>query len=109
MFWTQFTYLCASVGKSPNAVASELGIASGSITAWSKGTQPRNATVNKIAKYFGVTTQYLLFGDENIKNDTTVSGDVDSRDIEFTQLFNKLTDTEKSIVIAQMRGLVQGR
>lgn len=74
MFWTQFEFLCEKNGKAPNAVAAELGIPSGSVTAWKKGTQPRNATLKKIADYFGVTTQYLLFGEE-AKKSPAVSGE----------------------------------
>lgn len=60
MFWTNFEKLCTEIGKSPNAVATELGIPSGSITAWSKGTKPRNQTIKKISDYFDVTVQSLL-------------------------------------------------
>lgn len=69
--------LCTKNGMAPNAVAAELNIPSGSITAWRKGTQPRSSTVKRIADYFHVTTQYLLFGDDpSIKKDTTLSSDV---------------------------------
>lgn len=78
MFWTQFVSLCGRDGKSPSTVASELKIASGSITAWSRGAQPRNATVRKIADYFGVTTQYLLRGESEQKKDPAVPGEVNA-------------------------------
>lgn len=60
MFWEKFSHLCTEVGKSPNAVAKELGIPSGSITAWSKGSTPRNNTLKKIASYFQVSTDFLI-------------------------------------------------
>lgn len=60
MFWENFSYLCSRAGLSPNAVAKELGIPSGSITAWSKGAVPRNSTIKKIAEHFGVTTDFLI-------------------------------------------------
>lgn len=66
--------LCKKNGKAPNSVAAELSIPSGSVTAWKKGTQPRNTTLKKIADYFGVTTQYLLFGEET-KKTPAVSGE----------------------------------
>lgn len=67
MFWHNFSILCAGMGKSPNAVGKELGIPSGSITAWRKGSIPRGATIKKIADYFGVTVGYLLDGEEKEK------------------------------------------
>lgn len=71
MFWTNFEKLCTEIGKSPNAVAAELGIPSGSITAWSKGTKPRNQTVKKIADYFGVTVQKLLLDGSSMRGNET--------------------------------------
>lgn len=74
MFWTNFEKLCAEIGKSPNAVATELGIPSGSITAWSKGTKPRNQTIKKIADYFGVTTQNLLLDGSPVRGNEVSLG-----------------------------------
>ena len=59
-FWENYSNLCAKLEKSPNAVAKDLGIASGSVTAWKNGTVPHTSTLNKIAEYFGVTAGYLL-------------------------------------------------
>lgn len=60
MFWETFVELCNNRGTKPNPVAKELGIPSGSVTDWKKGRIPRGATLQKIANYFGVTTDYLL-------------------------------------------------
>lgn len=59
MFWSRFNALCAEKGMSPNSVARELSIPSGSITAWKSGTEPRNKTLVKIAEYFGVSVDWL--------------------------------------------------
>lgn len=60
MFWDIYTALCAKQGVSPNAVAKSLSIASGTVTNWKNGAVPQNATLRKIADYFGVSTSYLL-------------------------------------------------
>ena len=60
MFWNTLVELCNKKGVSPNFVAKELGITSGTVTSWKKGAIPRDTTLNKIAKYFGVTPAYLL-------------------------------------------------
>ena len=60
MFWDTYTALCAKQGASPNAVAKSLSIASGTVTNWKNGAIPQNATLRKIADYFGVSTSYLL-------------------------------------------------
>ena len=59
MFWDNFVKLCNSAGTNPNAVAKELDISSGSVTGWKKGAKPRDTAVNKIADYFGITTEQL--------------------------------------------------
>lgn len=60
MFWETFLKLCNEINKSPNAVASDLGISSGSVTAWKKGRKPYDSTLNKLADYFGVGVGQLL-------------------------------------------------
>lgn len=68
MFFEIFAKLCAEIGKSPNGVAKELSISSGSVSEWKKGRSPQNATLLKIAKYFDVSVDYLL-GKTDIKKD----------------------------------------
>lgn len=60
MFWEVFLKLCSDIGKSPNAVAKELNISSGSVSEWKKGRTPQNATLKKLADYFGVGVGQLL-------------------------------------------------
>lgn len=66
MFFERYSALCKEHDETPNSVAKKIGASSGSVTAWKKGTDPRNATLAKIADYFGVSTDYLL-GKENEK------------------------------------------
>lgn len=63
MFWDIYIRLCQSKGKSANAVARELSIASGTVTEWKRGRTPQNATLKRIADYFGVSVEYLLGSD----------------------------------------------
>jgi len=41
-------------------VALELGFQKAAVTRWKKGGNPTDATVQKIANYFGVSTDFLL-------------------------------------------------
>lgn len=66
MFWNNYVRLCAERGKSPNGVAAELNVSSGSITGWKKGSVPRVALLQKIADYFGVSVASLLGEDETV-------------------------------------------
>lgn len=62
MFFDNFCFLCNQKGVSPNKIAKELSISSGSVTEWKRGRTPRMPTLIKIADYFGVSTDYLLNG-----------------------------------------------
>ena len=60
LFYINYVALCNKIGKSPSAVAEELGFMRSVVTRWSKGTIPRQATLQKVADYFGVSVEYLL-------------------------------------------------
>ena len=61
MFWQNFLYQCNRIGKSPNAVAAEIGIkSSGSVTRWKNGSAPRDSVLIKLADYFGVSVEELM-------------------------------------------------
>ncbi len=74
-FWSNFVKLCNEHGTSPNAIAKELGISSGSVTGWKNGAFPRDGTLIKIAVYFNVSTDYLL-GKTDQKEKPTETGEI---------------------------------
>lgn len=65
MFWSVFVGLCAQRGVSPNAVAKELSLSSGSVTSWKGGAIPRPTTIKKIADYFAVSPDLFLAGTDD--------------------------------------------
>ena len=60
MFYVNYVHLCNSINKAPSTVALELGFQKAAVTRWKKGGNPTDATVQKIANYFGVSTDFLL-------------------------------------------------
>lgn len=54
MFYKVFLELCNKKGISPSAAAEEMGYKRSVVTRWSKGAIPRDATIARIAEYFGV-------------------------------------------------------
>ena len=66
MFYDIYSSLCLKKGESANRVAARLGIASGTVSEWKNGRVPQNRTLQKIANYFDVSTDYLL-GKTDIK------------------------------------------
>ena len=63
-FWEKFYKLCVSHSIKPNTVAKDLGFSSAVCTQWKQGKQkPSYEKASKIAKYFGINTDYLLSDD----------------------------------------------
>lgn len=103
MFWHNFSILCASIGKSPNSVAKELGIPSGSITAWRKGSIPRGSTVKKLAEYFGVKVGYLLDGEEKEKPADQKADGLDELEDDLIKAFRRLPDQMKESLLRKIQ------
>jgi len=59
VFYENYVRLCNSVGKTPSAVALEIGIAKPTVTRWRNGSKPNKATEIKVADYFGVHVSEL--------------------------------------------------
>lgn len=105
-FWDNYVGLCAANGKTPNGAAEEIGISSGSITAWKKGRVPRPQNQKQIADYFGVTVDYLLTGEQK-ENPTSVAADgVDELDKEALNIMHQLPLEKRAAGLAMLRGLL---
>lgn len=63
MFYDVYLDLCKRKNVSPTRAALEMGLSEATPTTWKKrGLTPQGETLNKIAAYFDVTTDYLLNG-----------------------------------------------
>lgn len=91
-FYENYVKLCNSVGKSPSAVAVELKLGKPSVTRWKNGAEPRDATLQKIADYFGVTVEYLK--GEETKKDPAANGEVSPEKRELLDLIDSLSDDQ---------------
>lgn len=102
-FFNRFESLCKERNTTPNAVAKAIGAASGSVTAWKRGTAPRNTTLSKIAAYFGVSTDYLL-GHSPERADI-----LESADIAFYGEYQELDEQQKQTVRDMVRIMLERR
>ena len=101
MFWETYTDLCSKKGESPNQVAKNLSIASGTVSEWKKGRAPQNAKLKKIADYFGVTVDYLVSGED--KTESPLS-DTEKRCVE---LLKKIPQHSQETALRILEALVQ--
>lgn len=80
VFFDVYSRLCKEIGKTPTSAALDMGIARSTVSAWkSEGRIPSGATLQKVADYFGVSTDYLL----EKENDPAANGEVTDDDIKF--------------------------
>ena len=85
MFFDIFKLLCEKKGVSPKKATEDIGLSNSITTKWKKtGATPKGDTLQRIADYFGVTTDYLLTG-EKTKKAPTQEGErkVSDDDIKF--------------------------
>lgn len=65
MFYDVYCELCQKNGLTPSGAATKIGFNRASVTVWkTTGKAPKQDLLLKIADYFGVTTDYLLTGEE---------------------------------------------
>ncbi|MBQ8173926.1 MAG: helix-turn-helix transcriptional regulator [Clostridia bacterium] len=95
MFWDNFVKLCNERNTKPNPVAKELGLSSGSVTAWRNGVVPRDTALQKIAEYFGVTVSDLI----EEKKPAQDGGQVE----EFIRLYSSLSPELQEAFLVQLR------
>lgn len=107
MFYDNYVKLCAEHGEKPTPVAQKLGCTSSNVAMWKKGSVPRAEVLSKIAEYFGVTSQYLLYGDDpEIKKDTTPKSGVDA---ELVDIWNTASEDERRVLLEMARMLKNRR
>lgn len=59
MFYDNYLRLCNKKGISASAAALDMGLSKAAVTGWAQGKVPRDATLRRIADYFGVTVEEL--------------------------------------------------
>ena len=109
MFYNRFIELVKREGRTKKSVLDELGIIKGTCDQWrTRGSTPNAETVQKIADYFGVSVAYLL-GKEDKEEAATPKDDRSAKEAQAMDLFSRLSPEEQEIVLAQLRGLTDGR
>lgn len=98
MFYLNFVRLCNKIGKSPSAVAEEMGFQRSVVTRWSNGSVPRKATIEKIATFFNVPSDELT--SENEQKEKPTPGEGSRLDVEakaFAEKFMQLDESTRAL------------
>ena len=104
MFFDILSSLCSDAGITPTKLVMDLGISKSNVTNWRIGKVPKSDTVQKIAAYFGVSTDYLL-GNTDIKNKPAVPKDdeLNSDLAKLESLLSKMTDEDIDDIIIKKK------
>ena len=70
MFFDRFEDLCKQKGVSKQRACIDCGLSRTAWNKWKAGAIPNGDAVQSLADYFGVTTDYLLTGEETEKAPT---------------------------------------
>lgn len=100
MFFANYLKLCNKINKSPSAVAEEIGFQRSVVTRWGDGTNPRRATLQKIADYFGISVEELIKNPEEEQKEKSP----DQKAGELTQ--EKLKELLYSMSVADLADLM---
>lgn len=96
MFYDNFIKACNLKGKTPSAALSEAGIDKSAATRWKNGKKPTDATLHKLADYFGVSPEELT-GSTGPAQRITLDG---SAQPDIVLKYNQLTPEGQKEVLA---------
>lgn len=97
--------MCNNVGKSPSKVALEIGAAKATVNRWKNGSMPTDATAQKIADYFDVTTAFLKGEEEQKESPTTQTGGEALKEAGYY----KLNEANKALIDQMIEQLVKAQ
>ena len=109
MFYNRFCELCAEQHIAPTTFTENtLKMSKGNVSKWKDGKPPKPDTVQKIAAYFGVSTDYLL-GNTDIKNKPAATEDdeLDEQERNLIDLFRLLPEEDRDTVAVIIEGILK--
>ena len=110
MFYDKFQALCDREHTYPSKVCVDLGLSKGIASFWKKsGGVPKHDTLEKIAKYFDVSVDYLLGRESNeteVKSNSSES-ELSEEDSEILSLYHRMSERSRMQELGRWRLLVE--
>jgi DNA-binding XRE family transcriptional regulator len=103
VFYNNYVCQCNNVGKSPSAVALEIGLSKTAVNGWKTGrSTPTDATAQRIADYFGIAVEDLY--KEQKENPAVISdNEVDEVTMELLEIINNGSDADRQDMLDMLR------
>lgn len=106
-FYSNFLSMCNSAGKSPSKVVLEVGLKKSAVTRWKSGGSPTDATIKKLADYFGVPVGFLL--EEKEMPAAGESSGLTDGEQELIRLYALLPEDLQRDILAQIKAVLMQR
>lgn len=100
MFYDNLKRICDIKKEKITPLVKKCGGSTGSISKWRNGAYPNSDIVIKIAMHLGVSTDYLLMGEEK-----SHSPELTSKEQEALKTFKELHKDDQILAIGYMQGL----
>ena len=99
MFYDVFSSLCKEKSISCKRAAIEIGLSNSTPTKWKQtGATPNGETLNKIADYFSVTTDYLLTGEQKEKPSAENGEGLEYSDMELLSAYKQADEVTRELI-----------
>lgn len=106
MFYENVNELCKEHKTTITKMSEEIGLSNAAASSWKKGSIPKSTTVQKIADYFGVTTDYLLrdhspISASNVRDSVVLQGNTGNNTVsngDMGSAPSKLTEQEEEVL-----------
>ena len=105
-FYQVFIEMCNKKGVAPSRAALDIGLSKTAVNGWKvKRSTPTDATIAKLADYFGIAVDDF---NEKTGIKKAPAGNSDEGK-EFEEIFSQLNEKNKSIALAQLKALLDNQ
>ena len=107
MFYNNYVDLCNKRGVSPSAAAEEMGFHRSDVTRWSKGSPPRQATLQRVADYFGVPINGLTGAQKEPPHPEAEAVGPNKRAL--LDVIDKMSEAEMILLLERAKRIIESR
>ncbi|WP_418759679.1 helix-turn-helix domain-containing protein [Gemmiger sp.] len=107
-FYEKYLMLCDKNKKTPSGAALEMGLSKTTVNRWKNGGGITDATILKVASYFGIPKEELT-GEEPEQKEKPTPGEGSGLDARFDALLSQMTDADRADLLEYMEFKVAKR
>lgn len=105
-FYEKYLMLCDKNKKTPSGAALEMGLSKTTVNRWKNGGGITDATILKVATFFGVSKEELKGEPEQKEKPAPGGSELDAR---FDALLSQMTDADRADLLEYMEFKVAKR